>query len=83
MESSREIFNRRLSTTERSRQGATALRERIEHRLNRQRSRESAGLSSSGLELRQLLEAVPDDLEMEVAVLGCGALFVGDPRKLG
>ncbi len=67
MDSSREILSRRLSTTERSRQGARALRERIEHRLNRQRSRELAGLPSSGLKLRQVLDAVPDEARYEGA----------------
>lgn len=83
MELSCEVLARRESTNARPRQGAKALRDRIEHRIDRERSRELGGLPNSGLELRQVLDAVPDELETQVEVLGCGVLFVGDPTKLG
>jgi ATP-dependent helicase HepA len=83
MQSSGEILGRRASMTERPRDGARSLRERIEHRIDRERSRGLAGLPNSGLELRKVLEATPDQFDPDVQVLGCGVLFVGDAKRLG
>jgi ATP-dependent helicase HepA len=83
MQGSRDLLARRTSITERPRNGARALRDRLAHRVDRERSRELAGLENSGLELRQVLESVPAQFEIQIEVLGCGALFVGDPAKLG
>ena len=83
MDASRHLLSRRASTAERPRDGATALRDRLAHRVDRERSRELAGLNNSGLELRKVLEKAPAQFETQIKVLGCGVLFVGDPTKLG
>lgn len=82
MGSARALLARRPTITERPRHGAAALRNRIEHRNDRERSRELAGLDKSGLELRQLLDALPEEFDTQIDVLGCGVIFVGDPRNL-
>jgi hypothetical protein len=80
--SSQAILTQRPALTERPRHGARALRARIERRIDRERSRERAGLHDSGLNLRQLLDRLPERFDAQVDVLGCGVILVGDPARL-
>lgn len=82
MESSRALLAQRPTVTERPQSGAAALRARIERRIDRERSRELAGLLNSGLELRRIVDIVPEHFDTQVEVLGCGVIFVGDPARL-
>jgi ATP-dependent helicase HepA len=82
LESSRALLAQRPTITEQPRYAASALRARIERRIDRERSRELTGLRDSGLELRRIVECLPERFDTRVDVLGCGVVFVGDPAKL-
>lgn len=82
LEASRAILTQRSTLTERPRHGAGALRARIERRIDRERSREHAGLHDSGLDVRPLLDRLPEQFDAQVDVLGCGVILVGDPERL-
>ncbi len=82
LESARAVLARRPTITERPQYGASALRARIERRIDRERSRELAGLHDSGLGLRRIVECLPDRFDTQIDVLGCGVLLVGDPARL-
>ncbi|MEA3077257.1 MAG: ATP-dependent helicase HepA [Actinomycetota bacterium] len=82
LDSSRAVLAQRSAITERPQQGASALRARIERRIDRDRSRELAGLHDSGLDLRQLGDRLPECFDTRVDVMGCGVLLVGDPARL-
>ena len=82
LESSQAILSQRSTLTERPRHGASALRARIERRIDRERSRERAGLHDSGLDLSQLLDRLPERFDAQIDVLGCGVILVGDPARL-
>lgn len=83
LESARALLARRPTITERPQYGASALRARIERRIDRDRSRQLAGLHDSGLELRRIVDCLPERFDTQIDVLGCGVLLVGDPARLG
>jgi ATP-dependent helicase HepA len=60
---------------------AAALRERMLQRLDREQARLMAGMEASPEDFRRLEALLPDRLELQVDVLGCGVMFLGDPRK--
>jgi ATP-dependent helicase HepA len=76
------LLAKRPSLSERPGSAAEAVRRRVGQRVDRERSRQRAGLREKGLDLHQLQLIVPDILDPEVTVLGCGALFLADPKKL-
>jgi ATP-dependent helicase HepA len=58
---------------------AADVRRRVAQRIDRARARGLAGLKDVEIDLVPLLEVLPQRLDIAVDVLGCGAIFTGDP----
>lgn len=62
-------------------EAATQLRQRVLHRLDREQARATAGMEANPDAYRRLESRLPEYLEPQIDVLGCGVIFVADPRK--
>ncbi len=82
MHRAQNLLAHRSTVGERLRSGAAELRVRVRRRVDRERSRELAGLSNSDADFARLEAAIPDRFQPQTDVLGCGVIFVGDPMKL-
>jgi ATP-dependent helicase HepA len=83
MQSANNLLAQRPTLVGRPISGAAELRRRVTQRIDRERSRELAGLQDTGANLARLEAAIPNRFQPHVDVLGCGVIFVGDPARLG
>lgn len=83
MEYSRRILGIRQSIVTQAHRGAKLLRGQVERHISSERAREIAGLPSMYSEWQGLADSLPNELETQFTVLGCGAVFAVDPEMLG
>jgi hypothetical protein len=77
-----QIVTGRTSVTDRPRQAADHLRNEIRRRERRLVARWNAGLPVDGpTELESLFQAVPEQLDYDLLVLGCGVVILADPAQ--
>jgi ATP-dependent helicase HepA len=82
-ERSRELVDTRPSVVNRPMAAANKIRQLIEGRVDRDRARKDAGLVDTDGEIGQLVTLLPERLDVRVAPLGCGAIFLADPSLMG
>jgi len=75
------LLSQRPSVAERPEAGAIAIRTKVIQRIDREHSRQLAGLRDADVDMRRLETAVPETIEQEIHVLGCGAIFLGDENR--
>ena len=82
----RRILDRRDSVGPRAARSAQALKYLIDSRLVALRARAATNLEPVDEQIRAfdaLALAIPERLELEVDVIGCGAIILADPHRLG
>lgn len=79
----RALLNMDAAVQEQAASAAINLRRKLAQRVDRQRGRRAAGnICEDDQGLEPLLAATPDQIDMSVEVLGCGALLSGDPSSI-
>ncbi len=84
--SARQILDNRDSVGPRATRSAQSLKSSIDSHLATLRSRALTNLESVGKQIQDfeaLLTTVPDCLEVEIDVVGCGAIILADPDLIG
>lgn len=86
LDSARQILDDRDSVGSRATRSAQSLKSSIDGHLSTLRSRALTDLDKVDKQLQSfeaLLATVPDRLEVEVDVIGCGAIILADPGLVG